>query len=213
MIYKIENIYGVNVSYTDETHGGGIPIYPDFITILKDRYPNKIFNNCLEWCAGPGFIGFAILSKNICRHLTLIDLYQPAVDAVSFTISNNELTDKVSVYLSNNFDSVPLNKFDLIVANPPHYNTDVYAKHLSHWEHTGKRIYQDINWNTHRNFFKAAKDYITDDGKILLIENIRGSSEETFKDIIDENGLEITGHFFSPTMKENYWYLEVSNRT
>lgn len=214
MIYDIENVYGLSVCYTNDTDGGGRIIYPDFVKILKNKYPDKTFNNCLEWCAGPGFIGFSMLSQNICKHLTLIDIHQPAIDTASITVSNNGLKDKVSVYHSNNFDSIPLiSKFDLIVANPPHYNTDVYAKYLPHWEHTTKRIYQDINWDIHHNFFKTVKNYLTDDGIILLIEHIRGSSEETFKEMINENELKITDHFFSPTFKENYWYLQISKRT
>jgi methylase of polypeptide subunit release factors len=212
MTYKIKDVYGISVYHTAITHGGGIPIYPDFALTVQDQYPNRTFNNCLEWCAGPGFIGFALLAKQICNHLTLADIYQPSIDLVNATIKFNKLNSNTSVFLSDNFKSIPSNKFDLIVGNPPHFSNDVYAKYLPHWKHTGNRIYQDTNWKIHYDFFKSVKEFMTDDCKILLIENIRGCSEETFKDVIFDNGLEITNHFLSPTLSTNYWYLEIGKR-
>lgn len=211
MRFESENIYGLKVFYTKETHGGGIPIFPDFINVIKTLYPDRKFKNCLEWCAGPGFIGFAVLANNISSHLTLLENYQPALDLARATVEENKLNDKVDLILSDNFKSANIDlEFDLIIGNPPHYCTDVYAKHIKHWENTTKRIYYDKDWNTHFNFFKTVYSKLTDDGKILLIEHVRGSSEETFLDILKENKLKITNHFFSPTMPETYWYLEIS---
>ncbi len=211
MNYEFENVYGLKVFYTKETHGGGIPIFPDFINVIKTLYPNKKFNNCLEWCAGPGFIGFAVLANNISSQITLLESYQPALDLAQLTIKENNLDNIVTLCLSDNFKSVTNDsKFDLIVGNPPHYCTDVYAKHIKYWESTSKRIYYDKEWSTHFDFFRTVYSKLTDDGKILLVENIRGSSEETFLDILKENNLRITNHFFSPSMPTNYWYLEIS---
>ena len=64
MTYEIKDVYGISVYHTAITHGGGIPIYPDFALTVQDQYPNKTFNNCLDWKRGitPLFLRLNILN-------------------------------------------------------------------------------------------------------------------------------------------------------
>ena len=61
-VYKTNNI---GIHYTEETNGGGSFFLLDYIDYFSEHYPNKTFNHALEWCAGPGFIGFGVLAWSI----------------------------------------------------------------------------------------------------------------------------------------------------
>jgi tRNA1(Val) A37 N6-methylase TrmN6 len=70
-----------------------------------------------EWCAGPGFIGFALLGYGFCDTLCLAD-----VKACRLTVTQNGLAERVTVYHSDNLDGIPPSeRWDLVVGNPPHF--------------------------------------------------------------------------------------------
>ena len=60
---------------------GGILRAPMFLEILEKIDKSKKYDHCLEWCSGPGFIGYSILSAGICSRLDLADIWKPALDA------------------------------------------------------------------------------------------------------------------------------------
>jgi len=69
----------------------------------------------------------------------------------------------------------------LVVSNPPHF-TDRYE---------GDIRAHDPDWAVHREFFNTIHPHLTNDGVIILQENNRGSTVETFREMIDAAGLEI----------------------
>lgn len=208
---KTLDVFGINVKFTDDLNGGGVINHSDFVIALKKKYNNRVFDNCMEWCSGPGFIGFSILATKICNNLTLADKHTPAIESAQLTIAENNLHN-VTTFVSDNFSNIPCDlRFDLIVGNPPHYNSSLYLKHHPEWKSIDERIYRDTDWNTHRTFFKEVKNYLAPNGKILLVEAVRGSSEETFYQMAKDSGLRISDHFFSPTRPEHSWYLEIEH--
>ena len=62
---KIFQINDFNLIYTDspKMDGGGTSIGLDFVNLLDQQYTGQKFNRCLEWCSGPGFIGFNLLTS------------------------------------------------------------------------------------------------------------------------------------------------------
>jgi hypothetical protein len=70
----------ISIDFMGFLNGGGTWGSVRFINTLQKYYPNKSFQKCLEWCSGPGFIGFELLSNNICSELSFMDIYQPALD-------------------------------------------------------------------------------------------------------------------------------------
>ena len=59
----------------------------------------------------------------------------------------------------------------------------------------------DPNWRIHREFFATIGDFLTAGGVIVLQENNRGSTVETFRQMIEQSGLEIVfTHGDSPTL-------------
>ena len=193
----------ITVFYTDDTEGGGQHFGQDFISKIKIKYPNRKFSKVFEWCSGPGFIGFSLLSHGICDKLCLTDLHNPALELLDQTINyqENNCSDLVSTYLLKDMGLLPAHEmFDLVVSNPPHYN-----KNVSQLENAN-RICSDINWQSHKNFFNNIKSHLMPNGIILLQENYKGSTPDSFKSFIDNSGLQITDCFNSV---ESKYFLEI----
>ena len=134
---------GVRVHYKRHLNGGGSSFGQDYVPVLT-RFGMPRQARVFEWCSGPGFIGFSLLAHGLCETLCLADINEEAVAACRRTISDNRLTDRVTVYHSNNLASIPdAERWDLVVGNPPHF-VDKFAGELRH---------HDPGWRIHRDFF------------------------------------------------------------
>lgn len=110
---------GTRVSYKNHLDGGGRCFGQDFIPLLQSlglpRQPRAF-----EWCAGPGFIGFSLLGHGLCETLCLADINPESESACERTSADNALSDRVSVYCSDNLRDIPKSEqWDLVVSNPP----------------------------------------------------------------------------------------------
>ena len=222
LVFQTSGKHNISVHHTKNCDGGGKSFGQQYIDLIKIRYPNRKFNNCLDWCSGPGFIGFSLLSHDICQKLNLVDYYQPAIDCAKKTINElpNHLRAHVQVHQINDLTLLPpLDIFDLIVANPPHFPAKIPTKlellnylcrikatpeqeekisttfglMLDH--DTLSRIAVDKDWQAHKNFYKNIKSHLALDGVILMQENAAGSSVKEFESMINQAGLEITDVF------------------
>lgn len=182
------------VFYQPGMDGGGTWFGQEYVSIIKERYPEKTFSNCLEWCAGPAFIGYAILDHGLCNYLSLIEIHTPTAQQAdrSRTDPGNNCADQVTIYNTGDIGQIPEGvKFDLIVGNPPHFfhaSTDPVVS----------RIESDPGWLVHQNFYNNITQYLADDGVILLQENMVESTVDTFRSYIDAAGLKVTDWFRSP---------------
>jgi tRNA1(Val) A37 N6-methylase TrmN6 len=177
----------ISVQYDSHMDGGGTWFGTDYVTEIRSRYPNRIFERCLEWCSGPGFIGFDILSHGLSKNLVLHDCYHPAIGKVKETVALHDLSARVRYHCGREIDIIPKDqKFDLVVANPPHYA-------VCPGDDNYQRIAVDTDWTAHRMFYQQILQYLSDDGRILIQENQAGSEQgvETFRHTIESNGLEI----------------------
>jgi predicted RNA methylase len=172
---------GITVEYKSELDGGGIEFGQDFIPFLRSRGMPKQAR-LFEWCAGPAFIGFSMLGHGLCETLCLADINPAAVASCRNTVRLNHLEDRVSVYESNNLRSIPKSeRWNLVVSNPPHFIDQYEGDIRAH----------DPDWAIHREFFKTIHSHLAEDGVIVLQENNRGSTLGTFREMIDEAGLNI----------------------
>jgi len=171
---------GVRVSFKTHLDGGGRTFGQDFIPFLRDRGMPRL-GRVFEWCAGPAFIGFSILGHRLCDSLCVADINPQAVAACRRTVERNGLQDKVSVYRSNNLDDIPpAEKWDLVVANPPHFDED-----------SGDLRSADGGWRIHREFFASVGRFLNPAGLILLQENNAGSTADDFRPLAEAAGLSI----------------------
>jgi methylase of polypeptide subunit release factors len=192
--------------------GGGTWFGQEYIDIIKQYYPGRVFERCYEWCAGPAFIGFGILDHGLCNSLTVSDIYPEAIKRVNETASLHNLSN-VSAYATGTISGLPEHeKFDLVVANPPHFlecpGDDNY-----------QRIAVDQNWAAHQEFFENIGKHLLPGGIILLQENQAGSlnREHDFEPFITSAGLEITAvinspSHYDPTQHTQIYYIEIRQK-
>jgi len=185
--------------------GGGSSFGLDYIPLLQSwNVPKQA--RAFEWCAGPGFIGFSLLGNDMCQTLCLADINPEAVAACRRTIRHNRLGGRVSVCLSDNLSNIPPSeRWDLVVGNPPHF-VDEFAGHLrSH----------DPDWQIHRAFFSTIEPHLNPGVVIVLQENNRGSTVETFQAMIDHAGLSVVFvHGCAPvrTEEHRFYYIGIMRR-
>ena len=202
----------IRVQHDSWMDGGGTWFGQEYAELVRQRYPDRIFERCYEWCSGPAFIGFNILDHGLCKSLCVTDIYPDAIQAVEQTIRTNQLT-AVSAYATGTVAGLPEHeKFDLVVANPPHFlqcpGDDNY-----------QRIAVDSNWAAHQEFFDKIGQHLLPNGIILLQENQAGSlnRELDFKPFIDTAGLEITAVFnspqhYTPDHHTQIYYIEIRQK-
>ena len=199
------------VSHDSKEDGGGTWFGQEYVRELT-KYDRQ-FDRCLEWCSGPGFIGFALLAHGICRDLILMDRYTPSAVSVADTVKQNGCIDNVKFY---NLDQVCLlprhERFDLVVANPPHFLTcpgdDNY-----------QRIAVDQQWQAHEEFYANIGRYLNPNSLILIQENQAGSliGPAEFMPMIERNGLKVTGYwtstrYFDRSGPTQIYYMEIRQK-
>ena len=85
---NIEYILRVNeldIHYTNETNGGGDHFLPEYAKVIKKWY-GKV-DTTLEWCAGPGFIGYGLLAAGLCNSVAFNEIFEPAIEMCKKTAS------------------------------------------------------------------------------------------------------------------------------
>ncbi len=175
-------IYGdIRVNYREHLDGGGRTSGIEYLPLFHDiGMPRQA--RVFEWCAGPGFIGFALLGYGFCDTLCLADVNPEAVEACRLTVTQNGLAERVTVHHSDNLDAIPASEqWDLVVGNPPHF-IDISP---------GELRFHDEDWKLHRRFFAMIGRFLKPGGIIVLLENNRGSTVETFRSMIEAAGLSI----------------------
>ena len=163
---KIEYIWrvdGSDIFYTPETNGGGDYFFGEYLNLVMENYGRV--HHLMEWCSGPGFIGYGMMACNVCDHLTLLDKFEPAVELAKKTAENSfikhglDIIDTETVYHRRVFPRTTIYhsdtcsvlsdyKLDLVVGNPPHFECKEDAiKALSA---IGSPIFNDRDWETLR---------------------------------------------------------------
>ena len=228
---KIEYIFrvdGSDIFYTPETNGGGDHFFPEYLNLVMENYGRV--HHLMEWCSGPGFIGYGMMATNVCDHLTLLDKFEPAVEVAKKTAENSFIkiidvadTEKIyhrrvfprtTIYHSDNCSVLSDHKIDLVVGNPPHFENEedaikalsamgspVFNDHL-------RDIILDPNWDAHRDMFKELSTRLSDNGTICLQLHSGGSSADTFRSMVEEAGMKITATFNS-IQYDDIYYMEV----
>jgi len=193
---------------SNELDGYGYQTVADAVSCFNYFSNGKKYKHCLEWCSGPGYLGFATLSQQLTKKLTLLDIYKPNGIAIKKSIEKNNLNEVVNFEASNNFKNINEDKkFDLVIGNPPHFNFTPSYGNIDQNEH---RKYQDKNWDIHRDFFKNVNDYTTADVDIMLMENTKGSNPDTFKKMIEDNNLTIKNYCQSVSYPNDIWYIHIT---
>ena len=154
----------IPIEYPHFLNGGGalqIPIFIRYLHSLEGHH----FERAFEWCAGVGIIGLSLLQEGYFKHLTMADLSKQAIYYAENSLKGTALSNSVDCYHSDNFKSVPKEKYDLIFGNPPFYES--YNKFYVR-DKSQRNRGEDKNWHIHLDFFNHVSDYLNDDGHIIF---------------------------------------------
>ncbi len=155
------------VYYAPELDGFGSRLARPFANYLR-RAGNPPYGRCLEWCAGPGFLGITLLRAGLIDELVLADK-NPAVEPwVARTRDTNNLN--ITFYRSDNFQTIPADeRFDLVIGNPPSY-CGLNPEHpLFAARHNDPRPH-DPDWATHQEFYATVRPYLNPGAELFISE-------------------------------------------
>ena len=190
----------VFIHYLKELDGGGTRVSKYFIKILNKYYPNIHFKNCLEWCSGPGFIGFEILSNNICSDISFMDKYQPALDSILETINVNNLNKNIKIYNASKISDIQLEKYNLIVGNPPWQKSMPVGIKSQDLQYVRRNI--DENLLIHNEFFVNVDKLLVDNGVVIIAAatyKYTCVDKSDFKNMIKNTSLKLIDFYFPDT--------------
>lgn len=170
----------------ENRNGGGSLIDNIVYDYLKESIarPNKV----LEMCAGPAYIGKKLYENDFCDELH-------ASDVNKYSLPSDEYIIK---HISNGFDNVSENDFDLIVCNPPWFEHQVYV----YAGIADEILTVDPKWRLHKNIYSQAKNFLTNRGYLFMIECKFATNVDTFF----ADGLQLIDHFqvFEKTEDRNH---------
>jgi methylase of polypeptide subunit release factors len=203
MTYSVVDYGSVRVSYTADLDGGGNDFGQAYVPFVQEHLGPV--DSVFEWCAGPGFIGFALLAAGLCRSLDLGDVNPAAGAAVTRTLEQNGLGERVRFHESDCFTQIPGDlRWDLVVGNPPHMNTPAVSPYQ---RGHSPLIWQDTAWGIHRRFYRQVRDRLRPGGSVIIQENRHFSGPDDFMRMIGDSGLEVVGDHVCGHGHEDYYFL------
>ena len=171
------------VFYRAKFDGGGSSFGQDFFKVFEFLNLTPT-GHVLEWCAGPGFIGFKVLDFYKIESLTLFDINKELKRVIDKTILSNRLCN-VNFQIGSTISEAFNSKFNLIIANPPHFSKTNDASYIS----VNRQRVIDLNWESMNEFLLNIHHYMFDNSLVLLQMNSKGSKSEDFFDVIKSGNL------------------------
>ena len=213
-LFTLDN--GIVLHNIRNMDGGGSTHYKDFLNIVK-RKGKSHYSKALEWCAGPGFIGYALLGNKVCDHLVLMDKYEPAIISCNETALANNLNEQVTTYVVDAVGKLPkTEKFDLVLGNPPHvWDSNQFIKNIEDdWAERGhvlkqenvdtlERLLLDHGQHIHIEFFKNISKYLLPGADLFISEPGNSRQMHEIVGYAISNGLLFVGEKPMPTMQVN----------
>jgi methylase of polypeptide subunit release factors len=192
----------IKVFYHVDHDGGGTSFGQDFIKLFN--YLNfQPKGRVLEWCGGPGFIGFRIYDSYNVDSVVFSDINLSLIKNFNRTLKKNRLQN-ISYFIGH-LNTMPKQKFDLIVANPPHFpNKNDYPQ-----AKVERQRLIDENWNIHKVFFENINNFMSPNSTLILQENKKASSPEIFEQLMQNTPISLKKIVFGKEIggNENIYYL------
>lgn len=123
--------------------------------LLKEPLINA---SLLELGCGSGLI--SILAAKVGAHVTSSDLNSIAIQNITLNAKQNNVSLKI--IHSDLFETIPAQKFDWIVINPPYYAREITSEAELAW-HAGP------NFEYFHKLFQSLIHYIFEDSKVIMV--------------------------------------------
>jgi 16S rRNA G1207 methylase RsmC len=170
---------GIVVEYPNYLNGGGLDMVDELVNVIRTTGKASYDRGC-EWCAGFGVLGFDVLGLGLAKHMVFTDYYSEAIKNCLDTASKNNISDKVTGYISGTIKGIPNEKWDLVISNPPHvFDKEFFIETLPGGKENNYnidnscRLIVDQNFAIHKEFFKNIKEKLTKDADVYLIEALK----------------------------------------
>lgn len=115
------------------------------------------------------------------QHVDAVDINQTAVGCTRYNVTMNNLSDRIDVWQSDLFSTIPEKAYDLIIANLP--IVDVPEKQV--------RLHSlyDPGFKYHHRLFRQAGEYLAPSGRITLCHaDLQPDGFARLEDIAQQNG-------------------------
>lgn len=131
------------------------------------------------------------MDKKKSNFVVFQDIYDVSTDTCIQNAKENNISHLVNAHTSSTISGIPSSeRFDLVVANPPHCgSSEGLIKNFS-YENT-KRILVDEKHTAHKEFFKNIKQYLTHDADIYI--TVPSKNNDHFVRWAKEGGLTYMG--------------------
>lgn len=146
--------------------------------------------NMLDICTGSGVVGISISKNSSIETTDLLDISEAAIEVAKQNILLNKVENKCQTYISDLFTDIPflnLNKYDIIVGNPPYIESEV-VKNLSDFVKNEPMLALDggnSGLDIYIRIFNEAKNYLKN-GSFVIME-IGYNQAESIKNILVNN--------------------------
>ena len=151
------------------------------VEYAKDLNKDKI--KILDLGCGSGAIGLTLKSILKDSEVTLIDISKEALEVAKLNANNLNLD--VTFIESAWFSNVGLDKYDIIVSNPPYIRTDEEIEEIVKNNEPSLALYGGIDGlDCYRKILANIKPYLND--KFLIAFEIGESQKEEIYDIVNK---------------------------
>jgi len=191
---------GFVLEYPTHMDGGGFEIKEELYSLIE-RVGKEHYGRALEWCSGVGPLGYDLLDKNKVDTVAFVDTHGPSIKSCLANATANKVVDKVSAYVCSEVTQIPTTeKFDLVVANPPHSgDRQAFIDSLDHLNSLDNtcRLIVDEGYEALQDFYANIKKYLNTDADVFITT---GSNQVHYIHWAMSGGLQFMG--FCP-MAEN----------
>lgn len=167
---KIDNIFGIKLCFMPH-------VYPSSefrTTRFLLRNLRKIFKkkNICDMGCGPGIVGLFALRKG-ASFVVQADINKYAYENAKFNnLLNNYKQDQIETYLSDCFDNIPKQNFDVIIFNMPFHNDKIEIKDPIQY------AFYDPEFKSIKKFLFQAKNYLHSDSQMFIAFSNKGDCAE-----------------------------------
>lgn len=198
------NFYGLNIKINESTL---IPRYETEYLVEKTiKYLNKFnINNpkILDLCTGSGVIGLTLKKEIPTSSVTLSDISKEALEVAK--LNSKELNLDVKIIESDLLKNINIDKYDLIISNPPYVMIDEQLPSNVLYEPKIALYSGNKGINHIEEIFKNIKPYMKD--KSILALEINEKSEEDLTNIINSYFNDEYTYSFEKDLSEKTRYL------